>query len=103
MPCHCGLREQQSIDSNGFLPIDRGNLTTSNLPRSKTPMNTSTLGEFDFGINDDFDDEFTNYLFESLTMPYCFPNPKENNGSKLLHLYFVVRILLPAIAVIQGV
>uniref|UniRef100_A0A914RQX9 Uncharacterized protein n=1 Tax=Parascaris equorum TaxID=6256 RepID=A0A914RQX9_PAREQ len=41
--------------------------------RSQTPKNTSS--EY-FDI-DDYDNEFTDTLFDSLSQPYMFPNPKE--------------------------
>jgi hypothetical protein len=44
--------------------------------RSRTPLNTSSFGEFEF---DDEDNEFTNSLFDSMA-PFIFPNPKENGG-----------------------
>lgn len=42
-------------------------------PKSQTPKNTSS--EY-FDI-DDYDNEFTDTLFDSLSQPYMFPNPKE--------------------------
>ncbi|KAK6742346.1 hypothetical protein RB195_009922 [Necator americanus] len=40
--------------------------------RSQTPKNTSTETDYD-----DFENVFTDSLFESLNQPYMFPNPKE--------------------------
>ncbi|CAJ0598424.1 unnamed protein product [Cylicocyclus nassatus] len=40
--------------------------------RSQTPKNTSTEPDYD-----DFENVFTDSLFESLNQPYMFPNPKE--------------------------
>lgn len=45
-------------------------------PKSQTPQNLSTINDF-FDIDDDFDNEFTNSLFDSLNAPFLFPNPKE--------------------------
>ncbi|KAI1724669.1 protein WBSCR14 like protein [Ditylenchus destructor] len=45
-------------------------------PQSQTPQNLSTMDDF-FDI-DDFDNEFTNSLFDSLNAPFLFPNPKES-------------------------
>lgn len=46
-------------------------------PQSQTPQNLSTMNDF-FDIDDDFDNEFTNSLFDSLNAPFLFPNPKES-------------------------
>uniref|UniRef100_A0A914Y9X2 BHLH domain-containing protein n=1 Tax=Panagrolaimus superbus TaxID=310955 RepID=A0A914Y9X2_9BILA len=43
-------------------------------PQSQTPNMTSYNDLFDV---DEFDNEFTNSLFESLNVPFLFPNPKE--------------------------
>ena len=43
--------------------------------QSRTPQNMSTYDDI-FDV-DEFDNEFTNSLFESLNVPFIFPNPKE--------------------------
>ncbi|KAI6201254.1 Protein WBSCR14-like protein [Aphelenchoides besseyi] len=44
-------------------------------PQSQTPQNLSTMDDyFDF---EDFGQDFTNSLFDSLNVPFLFPNPKE--------------------------
>lgn len=57
------------------------------LPQSQTPQNLSTINDF-FDMDDDFGNEFTNELFESLNAPFLFPNPKES-GKEFLFLTFL--------------
>lgn len=49
-------------------------------PQSQTPQNLSTINDF-FDIDDDFDNEFTNELFEGLNAPFLFPNPKDSGNN----------------------
>lgn len=50
--------------------------------QSRTPLNLSTYDDI-FDADDEFDNEFTNSLFESLNVPFVFPNPKEYDGDQM--------------------
>lgn len=52
--------------------------------KSQTPQNLSTFDDY-FSYEDlEIDNEFTNSLFDSLNMPFLFPNTKDM--SKFKHL-----------------
>uniref|UniRef100_A0AC34R374 BHLH domain-containing protein n=1 Tax=Panagrolaimus sp. JU765 TaxID=591449 RepID=A0AC34R374_9BILA len=72
--------------------------------QSRTPLNMSTYDSVLLDV-DEFDNEFTNSLFESLNMPFMFPNPKEFSNDQMANADYMQPCLLslqPSIEEING-
>lgn len=65
----CRKRENSCVCDKNAVQVPRP-------PQSQTPTGRCTLDDL-FDMDDDFDNEFTNQLFESLNGPFLFPNPKD--------------------------
>uniref|UniRef100_A0A7E4ULH6 BHLH domain-containing protein n=1 Tax=Panagrellus redivivus TaxID=6233 RepID=A0A7E4ULH6_PANRE len=95
-PKSCCRKRESSCTCNDLFPTRPA--------QSRTPQNLSTYD--DFFVDDDFDNEFTNSLFESLDGPFIFPNPKEIGSEQMVNADIMQPCLVslqPSLDEIMGV